>query len=116
MSIYKYLYRTHKGYVVFREPEDYFSMRYKKKISIKLDDTFNGADFYFDLDSWFWPLHDIIKRDGKWSDGSHCSNWQASTVAFDILWSEKRYIHAPIVFIGTLVGGYTKQLFKGLKL
>jgi len=114
MSIYKYLAPIDGKWFVIKQPDDYFSKRYSKKLSIVSTDEFDGATFYFDLDSWFWPWHDVAKRDRKWSDGTHCSNWQASVVAFDILWQEKRYIHAPIVFTGTLLWGYTKQFFKGL--
>lgn len=115
MSIYKYLFITENNkYQVYKKPEDYFSKRYKKRLSMNLNDEFNGADYYFDINSWFWPWHDVAKRDGKWKDGSHCSNWQASVICWDVLVSENRYIHAPIVFTGTLLWGYTKQFFKGL--
>jgi hypothetical protein len=115
MSIYKYLYLTESGkYQAYNKPDDYFSKRYKKRLSINVSEEFNGADFYFDLNSWFWPWHDVAKRDRKWSDGTHLSNFKASVIAFDILISENRYIHAPIVFTGTLLWGYTKQFFKGL--
>ena len=113
-TIYNHIYRDTKVYRVFKAPDDYFSKRYKRRLSMSVDDEFDGATFYFDLDSWFWPWHDIAKRDSKWSDGTHLSNFKSSVVAFDILWSEKRYIHAPIVFTGTLLWGYTKQFFKGL--
>ena len=114
MSIYKYLAPIYAGYEVILKPEDYFSKRYKKRLSVDEGYETDGATFYWDLDSFFWLWHDRATDKGKWKDGSHCSNWQASTLAFDILVSEKRYIHAPIVFAGTLLWGYTKQFFKGL--
>jgi len=113
MSIYKHLKKVSGRYIV-KEAIYYYSQRYDKRIKINENFSSDGATCYWDLDSFFWVIHDYLKLKRKWSDGEHCSNWQASTVAFDILWSEKRYIHAPIVFIGTLVWGYTKQLFKGL--
>lgn len=93
----------------------YDSDRYNKSIYAKSGTISDGATFFPDVNSWFWLWHDILKDERKWQDGSHCSNWQASVVCFDILISENRYILAAPVFLGTLIYGYTKQLFKGLK-
>ena len=113
MSIYKYLTKTKSGYIT-KEAIYYYSRAYKKDIKINEKFKSDGATCYWDLDSLFWLVHDYLKVKRQWSDGTHCSNWQASVIAFDILISENRYIHAPIVFIGTLLWGYTKQFFKGL--
>ena len=113
MSIYKYLTKTKSGYTV-KAAIYYYSKRYDQCIEINVNFKSDGATFYWDLDSLFWVVHDFLKLKRQWKHGSHCSNWQASIVAFDILWSENRVIHAPIVFLGTLLWGYTKQLFKGL--
>jgi len=114
MSIYKYLTKTNGIYTV-KKLIEYESRYTGKEVSILKGFKSDGATFYWDLNSKFFIVHDYLKSTRKWSDGSHCSNFQASVVAFDILWSENRVIHAPIVFTGTLVWGYTKQLFKGLK-
>ncbi len=114
MSIYKHLTKTKSGYVVTKAIY-YYNKRYDQSIEINENFKSDGATGYFDLDSLFWVIHDYLKVKRQWKSGAHCSNWQASIVAFDILVSERRYIHAPIVFLGTLLWGYTKQLFKGLK-
>ena len=113
MIINKYLTKTKTGYTV-KAAIYYYSRIYKKDIKINENFTSDGATLYWDLDSLFWIVHDYLKLKRKWKDGSHCSNLQASIVAFDILWSENRGIHAPIVFTGTLLWGYLMQLFKGL--
>jgi len=114
MSIYRYLAPTSSGYIV-KNAIYYYSKRFDKSIKINQGFKSDGATFYWDLDSLFWIAHDYLKVKRQWQDGSHCSNYQASLVAFDILMSENRYIHALIVFTGTFVWGYTKQLFKGLR-
>ena len=117
-SVLKYLCPIRKGYEVFKKPPDYFSVRYQKKITHSVGDTTDGATFFPDIDSWFWLRHDQLrdKQDfHRWADGTHCSNWKASVVCYDILMSENRRILAPMVFLGTLLFGYTKQLFKGLR-
>ena len=114
MIINKYLTKTKNGYTV-KTAIYYYSRIYKKDIKINENFTSDGATFYWDLDSLFWIVHDYLKLKRKWSDGSHCSDWQASIVAFDILVSENRFFHAPIVFLGTLLWGYLMQAIKGLK-
>ena len=112
-TIYNHIYKAKKGYVVY-EAIKYESTRYKVDVLINEKFKSDGATCYWDLNSMFWVVHDYLKVKRQWSDGSHCSNFKSSVVAFDILWSENRYIHAPIVFTGTLAWGYTKQFFKGL--
>ena len=114
MSIYKHLTPIYRGYEVTLKPEDYFSKRYSKRLSVDLGYETDGATGYFDLDSYFWLWHDVATDTYTWSDGSRCGNLQASFVAFDILWSENRYIHAPIVFVGVLVYGFLEQNYKRL--
>ncbi len=114
MKIDKLLTKTESGYVV-SSAIYYYSRTYKRDIKINKGFESDGATFYWDLHSIFWIVHDYLKVERQWKDGTHCSNWQASVVAFEILISEDRYIHAPIVFTGTLLWGYTKQFFKGLK-
>lgn len=74
----------------------------------------DGATYFPDIDSWFWLVHDKCKADRKFKDGSHCSNQQASVIAFDILIKEKRYMLAPCVFLATWLYGYSKRLIKNL--
>ena len=116
MTIYKYLAPIYKGYEVILKPEDYFSKRYGKRVALEVGEIFDGATFEYDIDSWSWPIHDKLKITRQWKDGTHCSNFKASVVVFDILVSENRFIRAPLWFTGTLVWGYTKQLLKGLGL
>ena len=113
-SVFEYLFPIKKGYEVFKKPPDYFSVRYQKKITHSIGDTTDGATFFPDIDSWFWLRHDKAKQTRKWADGTRCSNWKASVVCYDILMSENRKVLAPMVFLGTLLFGYTTQLFKGL--
>ena len=104
MKILRYLKKTEYGYRVVK-PVFYYSKRYDKTVRV-----------YFDLDSRFWIVHDFFVNDngGTWQDGSYCTNWQASVVAFDILIYENRYIHAPLVFAGTLLWGYILRAYKRL--
>ncbi len=111
MNIYKYLSKITGGYNV-KTPITYYSKRFNKSVEVNEGFTSDGATLYFDLNSLFWIVHDYLKVTRQFQDGTHCANWQASLVAFDILWEEKRYIHAPIVFTGVFAWGYTYRLIK----
>lgn len=93
------------GYKVIRY-KSYFSRRYQKRIEIKTTDKpYDGATGAFDIDSFGWLFHDVLKRDKKFSDGSKCSNWQASQVLSDILKSEGRWFRSKTWFLSTLAWG-----------
>ncbi len=103
----------------------YYSDRYQKWVWIESGELSNGADVVIDINSRSWWVHDKLKRDKKWADGTPCSNWQASWVLRDILmWEAKRYnlvdrwLRARTWFYGTLIYGDIKEclwaLLKGL--
>lgn len=92
----------------------YRSKRYKKTVVMPKGFISDGATGATDILSNAWGIHDVLKRTKVFDDGSKCSNWQASTVLFDILKSEGRNIRAPIWFTGTLLWGYTPDFIKAL--
>ena len=56
-----------------------------------------------------WLVHDVLKEDKYWDDGTPCSNWQASWVIKDILKAEGRWVRDFWWFAGTLMWGeFTK--------
>lgn len=66
----------------------YWSPRYRKFIFIKPGFYSDGATGAIDIDTVAWWVHDYLIREGKWSDGTVPTNWQASTVLSDILKEE----------------------------
>ena len=72
----------------------YRSSRYGKSITIPSRFYSDGATGAIDIESDAWIVHDHICRYGMWDDGSQITNWQASTVLCDILWSEGRWCRA----------------------
>lgn len=67
-----------------------YSNRYKKCITVFAndDDRSDGATYAFDINSKSWWVHDKICRTGKFDDGSKVTNWQASSILYDILKKE----------------------------
>jgi hypothetical protein len=94
------------GYQVIKDYH-YFSPRYKKHVVARTTDKpYDGATGAIDINSYGWLIHDVLCRDGCFSDGSKCTNWQASTILSDILKSEGRWFRARSWFITTwLLGG-----------
>ena len=93
------------GYKVIKD-KTYHSKRYNKNIDIKTTDKpYDGATGAFDIDSFAWVFHDVLKRELKFSDGSGCSNWQASFVIYDILKEDGFGFRARTWYISTLVWG-----------
>ena len=74
--------------------------------------VYNKKDHKYELKSGGWLVHDILKEDETWDDGSECSNLQASWVLKDILKSEGRFVRAFGWFTGTLVWGELTKLYK----
>ena len=108
-NIYDYVekYENMEGeirYSVFVE-FSYYSPRYKKTVIAKCGDDFDGATGAKDINSFGWIVHDVLKRDKCFSDGSHCSNNQASNVLYDILKSEGRWFRARSWYWSTLLWG-----------
>ena len=93
------------GYVVIKN-KTYYSARYNKKIDIRTTDKpYDGATGACDIDSFGWLFHDVLKRDKCFSDGSECTNLQASTVLNDILNSEGRWFRSKTWFLSTWLWG-----------
>ncbi len=110
-SVFDYLDKAGKKYKV-KEGVYYFSKRYNKTVDIKKGMLSDGATYFPDIDSWFWIIHDRLKHKHSFKDGSHCSNHQASVIAFDVLVEERRYFISLLVFIGVWSYGYIKRLLK----
>ena len=93
------------GYRVIKD-KTYWSRRYEKHVRIlTTDKPYDGATGAFDIDSFGWLFHDVLKRDKKFSDGSTCTNWQASQILSDILKGEGRWFRASTWFLSTLLWG-----------
>lgn len=101
-------------YVVHKEYK-WASRIFKKTVICEYDFESDGATYAPDIDSYYWLVHDKLKKTRKWYDGKHCPNWKASVCAAEILYNEKRHLWVAPVFLGTLVYGYIKQLLKGLR-
>jgi hypothetical protein len=110
-SIYQYIEPittgdgTVIGYKVIKD-KTYFSKRYNESISISTTDKpYDGATGAFDIDSFGWVFHDVVKRDKCFDSGNPCSNYQASMILSDILSSENRWVRSKTWFISTLIWG-----------
>ena len=98
-------YRKVNGGYRLNFPGRYFSKRYKKWVALEIDFFSDGATGAIDIFSWAWWVHDKLCNTGKWADGSRLTNWQASWVLADILWSEGRYFRAVYWWFATFLGG-----------
>ncbi len=68
-----------------------YSKRYNKWVYLPLAMKSDGATCARDLTgSWSWLFHDILCRDGHFTDGTPCTAWQASMILKDILCAEGR--------------------------
>ena len=87
--------------------KSYYSKRYNKHICITPQDpTYDGATGARDIDSFGWLYHDVLCRDGCFSDGTKCNNWQASQVLSDILKEEGRWVRSKTwLWMTWLIGG-----------
>lgn len=83
----------------------YYCKRYNKFIEVKVSDIFDGATGAMDIDCFGWLIHDVLKRDKCFQDGSKCSNLQASHILSDILKQQGYNIRARTWFITTLAWG-----------
>ncbi len=120
VDIYKYLEKVIDedgdviGYRVIK-PYVYYSERYKKHVCLKTSDPiYDGATYAIDINSFGWPIHDVLKRDKCFSDGTKCSNFKASMVLRDILRSEGRKVRSKGWFLSTFIFGEVKGLL-GIK-
>ena len=91
----------YRVYVEYR----YYSKRYNKYVTAKVGDEFDGATGAKDISSFGWIVHDVLKRDEQFDDGSDCTNNMASNVLYDILKSEGRWFRARSWYLSTLIWG-----------
>jgi len=77
---------------IYHNPKEiiYISPRYGKQKTVPEGYISDGATGAVDIYSNAWWVHDILKWDKFWDDGTECSNTQASFVIYDILVSEGR--------------------------
>lgn len=68
----------------------YTSPRYKKTVTVPAGYISDGATGAMDIASQGWWVHDVLCDKGVWDDGTKLSNWQCSTVLYDILKAEGR--------------------------
>ncbi len=119
-SIYDYVepIKTGDGFVIgYRviKSKSYFSKRYQKRIDIlTTDKPYDGATGAFDIDSFGWLFHDVLCRDGCFSDKSKCTNLQASLVLSDILSEEGRWFRQGSWFFATWLFGGGKARKNGM--
>lgn len=119
-SIYDYIDKIKTGdgavigYRVIKN-KSYFSKRYQKRVEIKTTDKpYDGATGAMDIDSFGWLFHDVLCRDGCFSNGSKCTNWQASQVLSDILKSEDRWFRSKSWLWATWLFGGGKARKNGM--
>ncbi len=102
------------GYRVIKDKE-YYSKRYNKRVQIRATDKpYDGATGAFDIDSFGWLFHDVLCRDGAFTDGTLCDNWQASQVLSDILKSEGRWVRSKTWLWATWLFGGGKARKNGM--
>ncbi len=95
---------------------EYRSVRYGKTVTVPAGYKSDGATGAIDIFTDAWFVHDWLCGNylgsgprpvgGVWDDGTKLTNWQCSTVLYDILMSEGHTIRAPFWRIATwLFGG-----------
>ena len=84
----------------------YYSPRYNKSITVEKGFFSDGATDAPDIDTDAWWYHDVLCRYGRWDDNSLVTNWQASTVLYDVLKRDGYTVRAPLWRTATyLLGG-----------
>ena len=101
-----------KPYLLLR-PITYKS-RYDKLVIVKRGARSDGATGAYDLNSKSWWIHDQLCETGTFADGTLCTNWQASTIIYDVLRSEGKWFRARTWFIATLAFGGGKARKNGI--
>ena len=117
---------THCGFIYIKDCLDakkpykalsfyrYHSERYDKDVLLCIGDRSDGATYAIDIPSLGWWVHDNLCENGCWEDGTLLSNWQCSTVMYDILKSEGRWARARRWRYWTFIGGGGKARENGL--
>lgn len=96
------------------EQISYYSGRYGKWVVLPVGYSSDGATGALDIDSLSWWVHDFLCDYGTFSDGSLCTNWQASTILHDILLIESRWFRARSWWIATWLCGGGKARENGM--
>jgi hypothetical protein len=91
----------------FCDSVEYFSKRYIKVVSVQAPYRSDGATSAPDIDSDAWWFHDVLCDRGTWDDGTPLTNWQCSSVLYDVMRAEKynwfrcnRWRHTTFLFGG----------------
>jgi hypothetical protein len=96
---------TDTGYILLENVLVY-SERYDKYISAAEGEVFDGATGAIDLNPLCFIPHDVLCRDACFSDGTPCTNHQASMVYFDQM---RKYgysrIRSSIRYVATFLFG-----------
>ena len=93
----------------------YWSERYHKGIIVPEGYKSDGASGpASDIWSDAWWVHDVMCDHGVWSDGTKCTNWQASRVLSDILSDENRWIRSKTWLWATFLFGGGKARKNGM--
>ena len=91
----------------------YKSPRYDKKVKVEKGFISDGASGPAeDIVSEAWWVHDKLCESWAWSDGTRCTNWQASMVLYDILKSEGRWFRCRSWFVATWLYGFFRKAKK----
>ena len=107
-KIPRYIRRSYESKLPYLLQEDisYYSKRYDKYVHCVEGDESDGATGAFDIKSASWWIHDQLCKTGMFSDGTLCSNLQASMIIYDILCAEGRWFRARTWMISTFaIGG-----------
>lgn len=72
----------------------YYSPRYNRTVTVPEGFESDGATGGIDIESDSWWVHDKLCNCCTWDDGTLATNWQASWVLSDILYSEGHKIRA----------------------
>lgn len=93
------------GRYVLEEVFSYYSERYKKRVSITIPYTSDGATGAFDILSAAWWVHDWMCDGHGWDDGTQPTRWEASQVLHDILkdegyWARAEYWRLATYWLG----------------
>lgn len=92
----------------------YYSSRYKRHVLVPEGYASDGATGARDIVSNAWWVHDKLCDEGKFYDGTPCTNWQASMILKDILKSEGRWFRARSWFVMTWLFGGGKARENGM--
>lgn len=85
-SIYKYMaIGCHDKCGGCKTAVTYYSERYDKYVTVQAPYRSDGATSAPDIDSDAWWFHDVLCDRGTWDDGTPLTNWQCSTVLYDVM-------------------------------